>query len=181
MGKSEYDSIGLIKRAKNGDKEAINELMYMYSPFVKKIVRYYGIVLNREDKEDIFIEGLLALQRAILSFDQEKGKSFEDFAFIAVRNTVLDFLRKRKSDLKVTYGEIERSDEHDFESFVFLKDEIEDFKKRLSLFEKEVFKLWLEGHGIRDISLRLGKPYKSVDNAIQRIKKRFKEYFAVQQ
>jgi RNA polymerase sporulation-specific sigma factor len=180
MEKSEYSSTKLIEKAKNGDEDAINELMYLYSPFVKKIVRYYGIVLNKEDKEDIFIEGLLALQRAILSFDQEKGKSFEDFAFIAVRNTVLDFLKKRKNDLKVTYGEIVKSDEHDFENFLFLKEEIEEFAKKLSPFEKEVFRLWLEGYRIRDISLRIGKPYKSIDNAVQRIKKRLRESFFVE-
>jgi RNA polymerase sporulation-specific sigma factor len=178
MENSEAKLVELINNAKRGNKDAINEIMYIYSPFVKKIVRYYGIVLNREDKEDLFIEGLLALQRSILSFDALKNNRFDDFAFIAVKNTVLDFLRKKKKiDSNITYGEIVETDQHDFEQFLFLKDEIDEFSKKLSSFEKEVLKVWLQGYGVREIAQRLDKPYKSIDNALQRIKKHFKQFF----
>jgi len=177
MVKSKDKSIELIKKAQSGDKDAINDIMYLYSSFVKRIVRYYGIVLNREDKEDLYIEGLLALQRAVFFFDLDKGDNFDDFAFIAVRNTILDFLRKRKNKLRVTSGEILKSDEQDFENFLFIKEGLNEFSEKISPFEREVLRFWLGGYRIGEIAQRLGKSYKSIDNAIQRIKKRFKALF----
>jgi RNA polymerase sporulation-specific sigma factor len=177
MEKFKDKNIELIKKAQNGDKEAINDIMYLYSSFVKKIVRYYGIVLNREDKEDLYIEGLLALQRAVLFFDPDKGDNFDDLAFIVVRNTILDFLKKRKNKPRVTSGEILKGDEQDFENFLFIKERLSEFSKKISPFEREVLKFWLGGYGIGEIAQMLGKSYKSIDNAIQRIKKRFKTLF----
>ncbi len=164
----------LIRKAQKGDRDAMNEILHIYSSFVKKIVRYHSIVLNREDREDLFIDGLMGLYRAVNNFDFDKGKNFDDFAYVSVKNAVLDYLRKRKEVRTVSF---------DFTSFtvdggeesILLKQDLESFAKRLSLFEKDVFLLFIKGYRIRDISNKLGRSYKSVDNALQRIKKRLRK------
>ena len=152
----------------------MNEVLHIYSPFVKKIVRYYSIILNREDREDLFIDGLMGLYRAVNSFDFKKGKNFDDFAYVSVKNAALDYLRKRREVRTVPLDFTSVAVDNEEES-ILLKQDMENFAKKLSSFEKDVFLLFIKGHKIRDISSKLDRSYKSVDNALQRIKKRLKE------
>lgn len=164
----------LIRKAQKGDRDAMNEVLHIYSPFVKKIVRYYSIILNREDREDLFIDGLMGLYRAVNNFDFNKGRNFDDFAYVSVKNAVLDYLRKRKEVCTVPFDFTSFTVDGEEES-ILLKQDLESFAKRLSLFEKDVFLLFIKGYKIRDISNKLDRSYKSVDNALQRIKKRLKK------
>ncbi len=163
----------LVEKARRGDKDAQNDILETYAPFVKKIVRYYGILLNREDREDLFIEGLLALIRSINSYNQHKG-NFDDLTFIAIRNAILDYMRKRRTEKPL---EEYYEDKFDIEEYITLKTEIEEFEQALTPMEKQVFALYLEGRKIGEIAEFIGKSYKSVDNAMQRIKKRASEFF----
>jgi len=164
----------LIRKAQKGNRDAMNEVLHIYSPFVKKIVRYYSIILNREDREDLFIDGLMGLYRAVNSFDFKKGKNFDDFAYVSVKNAALDYLRKRREVRTVPLDFTSVAVDNEEES-ILLKQDMENFAKKLSSFEKDVFLLFIKGHKIRDISSKLDRSYKSVDNALQRIKKRLKE------
>ena len=166
----------LIKKAQNGDKDAMDEILHLYSSFVKNIVKYYSMFLNRDDREDLYIEGLIGLQRAVLSYKKTKAKRFDDFAYISVKNAILDYLRRRKRLIETSVSF--RKDVEDFkEELILFKEDVEEFKSRLSQFEQNVLDLYMKGYKIRDIAERLGKSYKSVDNAIQRIKKHLREFF----
>jgi len=167
------DTSELLDKAKQGDKDSQEKIVEMYLPLVKKVVRYYGIPLSREDREDLFIEGLLALIRSINIFSNSKG-DFENLAFITIRNAIFDYLKTKRpvKELDESY-----EDKFDVEEYVTIKESIRDFEKSLSALEKSVFELYLEGRKMREIAQILGKNYKSCDNAMQRIKKRAKEFF----
>jgi len=160
----------LILKVKKGDKSSITKLIEVYIPFVKRIVRYYGMFVGRDEREDLFIEGLLSILRVVSIYDEKKG-NFNDLAFVAVRNAIFDALERRK---KAVSGNHVPAGETDIEDVMIIKEEIEDFAKLLTSFEREVFELYLQGYKIREISERLNKNYKSIDNAMQRIKKRAK-------
>ncbi len=166
----------LIKKAQSGDRNALDELLHRYSQFVKDIVRYYAMPLSKEDKEDLYIEGLIGLQRAVLAFDPKKGKHFEDFAYISVKNAIFDYLRKKKRAESVQIP-ARISEDLLWEDLVLFKEDIEEFKKSLSLLERGVLEEYLKGYKIKDIANNLNIDYKSVDNALQRVKKRLRDYF----
>lgn len=163
----------LIEKAKKGDKDAQEKILENYASLVKKIVRYYGIFLSREDREDLFIEGLLALVRSINAYDESKG-NFEDLAFITIRNTIFDYLKTKHSEKPFDDA---YEDKFDIEEYVALKASIKDFQETLSPLEKRVFDLYMEGRKISEIAEITGRSYKSCDNAMQRIKKRARDFF----
>jgi RNA polymerase sporulation-specific sigma factor len=163
----------LIEKAKKGDKYSQEKILESYAPLVKKVVRYYGIFLSKEDREDLFIEGLLALTRSINAYEESKG-NFENLAFVTIRNAILDYLRKKHSEkpLDESY-----EDKFDIEEYIALKEAMKEFQETLSPLEKKVFSLYIEGHKMSEIAKIIGKDYKSCDNAIQRIKKRAVDFF----
>ena len=170
----------LILKAQKGDREALDLLLHKYSQFVKDIVRYYSMALSKEDREDLYIEGLIGLQRAVSGFKPEKGKRFEDFAYISVKNAIFDYLRKKKRASTVVIPSSYGGDDSLWEDLILFKEDIENFKKNLTELEQSVLEEYLKGYKIREIAERLDVPYKSVDNALQRIKKRLREYFSAE-
>lgn len=169
----------LIEKAKKGDRDAMDKILHLYTPFVKKIVRYYSIILTREDREDLFIEGMMGLYRAVNNFNPDRKKRFEDLAYISVKNAVFDYLRKMKTHNAHLPLDYSLSTDIGEES-ILLKQDLEEFSKKLSPTEKDVFSLFIKGYGIKEIANKLGRSYKSVDNALQRIKRRLRNsYFSV--
>ncbi len=165
-----------IKKAQEGDREAMDIILHSYSLFVKNIVRYYSMFLNRDDREDLYIEGLIGLQRSVLNYREAKSRRFDDFAYVSVKNAILDYLRKRKRSLQTSLSF--RNDADDFkEELLLFKEDIEEFEKKLSSFERAVLELYMQGYRIKEISKRLNKNYKSIDNALQRVKRHLKEFF----
>jgi len=162
----------LLKLAKLQDRSAQEEILKIYTPFIKKIVRYYGLFLTKEDRDDLYLEALFAALKSIDGYSENYG-NFENFLFINVRNRILDFLRKRKIEVPLDEA---ISKTYDFESEFEIKEEIEEFKKLLAPKEMKVFELYLEGVKIRDIARLLNEDYKSVDNTIQRIKKKAQKF-----
>ncbi len=167
----------IIKSAQHGDRDAMDRILHLYSNFVKDIVRYYSMFLSREDREDLYMEGLIGLQRAVLNYNKSKAKRFEDFAYISVKNAIFDYLRKRRRYIKNTDYKVRESSEDFKEELILFKEDIESFKEKLSPYEKKVLDLYLKGYKIADIAKAVEKNYKSVDNALQRIKKHLREFF----
>ncbi len=166
----------LIEKAQKGDREAMDKILHLYTPFVKKIVRYYSIILTKEDREDLFIEGMMGLYRAVNNFNTDRKKRFEDFAYISVKNAVFDYLRKIKAQNRTIPVNYPLNTDIGEES-ILLKQDLEEFSKKLSPIEKDVFSLFIKGYGIKEIADKLGKSYKSIDNALQRIKRRLRKYY----
>ncbi len=186
----------LVRAAKNGSAEAWEEIFFRYRNLVrpKKETKF----LVGAEENDVVQERLLGLYCAINDFDTERNTCFAAFAKRCVDNhlstAITASLRKKHSPLN-SYVSLDNETD-DCENGVPLmnfvaahnirnpedilidrenKNDMEyKINKELSRLEVKVLSMHLEGWSYKEIANRLGKNTKSVDNAMQRIKRRFK-------
>lgn len=187
----------LVDMAKQGDKYAINKLIEKYSIMVKAKAKTYFLV--GADKEDIIQEGLIGLYKAIRDYDEDKTCSFRHFADICVTRQIITAIKTatrqkhiplntyiplnrpmfEEESERTLYDMVTTSLDNDPEGLVIDKEAYKDMenrmKKTLSKFEEEVFIRYLSGQSYSDIAISLSKDAKSVDNAIQRVKKKLEK------
>ena len=187
----------LVDMAKQGDKYAINKLIEKYSIMVKAKAKTYFLV--GADKEDIIQEGLIGLYKAIRDYDEDKTCSFRHFADICVTRQIITAIKTatrqkhiplntyislnrpmfEEESERTLYDMVTTSLDNDPEGLVIDKETYKDMenrmKKTLSKFEEEVFIRYLSGQSYSDIAISLSKDAKSVDNAIQRVKKKLEK------
>ncbi|KUK13497.1 MAG: sigma-70 family RNA polymerase sigma factor [Synergistetes bacterium] len=169
----------LLLKAKEGSSKAWREIVKIYLPIVKSIARDYFV--PHMDYEDLVQEGLLALFKAVNSFDVNKGVKFESFLEMCLRRQFTDVLRKatRQKEIPVNkYVSIEEKpglslwrEKEDWESMDF------DINLKLSDLENKVLSKYLEGKTYTEIAQELGCTLKVVDNALQRIKRKLRKTF----
>lgn len=196
--KEEYNNLDdneIITKIKKGDKKALNYLLDKYTDVVSMKAGKYFIV--GAEKEDIIQEGLIGLFKAIKSFNPEKQSSFKTFANLCVerqlQTAIKSSMRQKhmplNSYLSLNISAYDESEDTSllevFESenaaedpldivtkkeyYNFVEDRIEE---TLSDFEKQVLHRYTNGESYTQIAERLNAPVKSVDNAIQRIRKK---------
>ena len=185
----------IIKLIKNGDEQALSFLLDRYKDLVNiKVSKYYMI---GAEKDDTVQEGMIGLFKAIKSFDETKQNSFKTFANICVERQLITAIKSsnRQKHMPLnTYLSLNNSayenDDNDEELInTFDSKTIEDpldtvmkkeyfaeiensIDKTLSGFEKQVLNRYVKGESYVEIAKRLDAPVKSVDNAIQRIRKK---------
>ncbi len=186
----------LVALSRNGDRNAEEALIVRYSSYVRSFTRPYFLVGG--DSEDLIQEGLISVIKAISEFDETRCAKFGTFVSHCIRNRIYSAIRNAhgaKNSPLNDYISIDREDDDSSEYEGFLRiaasgtDPVEkligdegynellsEVSKRLSGFEKKVLKVFLEGLSYTEISEVLSKPVKSVDNAIQRIRRKFAEY-----
>ena len=185
----------LIKRVKAGDNEALEFLLNKYKDIVNMKVSRYFIV--GAEKDDIMQEGLIGLYKAIKNFDTEKQNSFKSFANLCVERQLITAIKtsNRQKHMPLnSYLSLNMSAYDDTEDDttiyeVFDANIIEDpldtitkkeyyenvesiIEKSLSPFERQVLSELVKGNSYTVITEKLDSPVKSVDNAIQRIRKK---------
>jgi len=181
-------SIALNQRAAWGDSDTEEALVSEYSQLVRACARPY--YLAGGDSEDLIQEGMLGLLSAVRTFDPSKGVKFSTYAEFCIKRSIYSAIRSAagyKHTPLNSYISLEspQLDENNTQSARFLRDP-EDFViaresaveverllyGALSRFESVVLQLYLEGMSYKDMAARLGKSNKSVDNAVQRIRKK---------
>ncbi len=190
---AKYDSFTdeeLIDRLKNGEKEIIDYIMEKYKNLVRKNAK--AMFLIGADTEDLLQEGMIGLFKAVRDFDSTKQSSFYNFANICINRQIYSAIKasNRKKHLPLnTYislysqeneeesqliRQVISKDTDNPEVLLISRENFEDLKKRvnkrLSPFEKKVLNFYLDDYSYEDISKLTGKPKKSIDNAIQRIR-----------
>ena len=194
---SKYDEMtdeDLVAKIKIGDKSAQNALFDRYKDIVNmKANKFYIIGAEREDMEQ---EGLIGLYKAIKSFDNTKQNSFNTFANLCIERQLITAIkssnRQKHIPLNSSFSlNIAAYDEGDNtevlevldtktaedpldtitkkEYFKYVESKIDE---SLSSFEKQVLNRYIQGESYNDIAEKLDTPIKSVDNAIQRIRKK---------
>lgn len=174
-----------------GDGQAAEILVKRYSRLVKTCARPY--FLAGGDAEDLMQEGMLGLLAAVREFDESAGVPFEAFAYLCVTRKVYSAVRAASAlkheplNRSVSYDRPLFEDlaesrsrvlapNGDPESLVIGNEEREELVRRLlsllSEFEAKVLKLFLKGLSYEEMAETLHKPIKSVDNAVQRIKRK---------
>lgn len=167
----------LVRKVKNNDTSAFLELLGIYSPTISSIARSF--LLPKSEYEDLCQEGRMALYRAAKGFD-EKSAQFSTFAASCITNAMINFSKKYRSDslAKGISGE-NAAEVGSAESEALAQDLYElltkDKNPTLSEYEKKVVGLALSGLKTREISARIGKSAKSVDNTLFRARRKIKE------
>lgn len=183
----------LIHQSRLGDSNAEEELAKRYIKYVRMCARPY--FLAGGDSEDLIQEGMLGLLSAIRNFNPNGNASFKTYAEQCIRNRILSAIESaacfkhfplNQSVSMENFDEINSSDLRMIGENVYFREteeqvlakesESELFSNRydlLSKFEKNVLEMYLQGHSYKEIAEILNRTEKSVDNAVQRIRKKF--------
>lgn len=188
---SDEDLINIIK---SGDKIALEYLISKYKELVNMKVSKYFII--GAEKEDIVQEGLIGLYKAVKSYSPDKQNSFKTFANMCIERQLITAIKSsnRQKHMPLnSYLSLNASAyENDEETSLFdtydshqIEDPLETIAKQeyyksvetamdkaLSNFEKQVLNRYIQGESYIQIAEKLDTPVKSVDNAIQRIRKK---------
>ena len=186
----------IILQIKNGDEKALTFLLDKYKDLVNMKVGKYFLI--GAEKEDIVQEGMIGLYKAIKNFDKSKQNTFKTFANMCIERQLITAIKTSNrqkhmplnSYLSLNTSAYDNDDENSVELMdTFNNDSVEDpletiMKKEyyeqvqksmdesLSKFEKQVLDRFIKGESYNIIAQKLNSPIKSVDNAIQRIRKK---------
>jgi len=182
----------VIKLIKQGDNQALSYLLERYKELVNiKVGKYYIVGAERVQ------EGMIGLFKAIKCFDAQKQNSFKTFANICIERQLITAIKTSNrqkhmplnSYLSLNNSAYDNEDNDEELINTFDSKTIEDpldtlmkkeyyeqiestIDKTLSGFEKQVLNRYIKGESYVDIAAKLDAPVKSVDNAIQRIRKK---------
>ena len=185
----------LISKIREGNEQALTYLLNRYKPLVNHKVSKFFIV--GAEKEDIIQEGMIGLYKAIRSFDTEKQNSFKTFANMCVERQLITAIKtstRQKHQPLNSYVSLNGSaytNEEDSMELIetfnnksvedpldtmmkeeFYKEVSSTIESSLSKFEKQVLDRFIQGESYEVIAQKVDAPVKSVDNAIQRIRKK---------
>mgnify|MGYP000011272961 FL=1 len=173
----------ILSSAQSGDNKQTEALIRQYRNVVEAIaVKYINSPL---EYDDIIQEGMIGLLAAIKTFNNSKGAQFKTYAQTCINNSIQTALRKfnRQKDIPIgsviEYAEEEIPEENGVisaEDYYIAGESVSmlanTLKENLSEYENEVLRLHIVGCNYSEIAKRLSKTPKSVDNALQRIKKK---------
>lgn len=184
----------LITLAKAGDKDALECLLKKYKDLVDMKVSKYFII--GAEREDIVQEGMIGLYKAVKNFNEEKENSFKSFANLCIERQLITAIKtsNRQKHIPLNSSISLNSNAYDNEGDAELmemldtntaEDPLDTITKKeyyktiekkietsLSDFEKQVLNRYAMGESYIKIAEKLDAPIKSVDNAIQRIRKK---------
>ena len=184
----------LISLIKSDNKDALNYLINKYKELVYMKVSKYFII--GAEKDDIYQEGMIGLYKAIKSFKADKHNSFKTFVNMCIERQLITAIKtsNRQKHMPLnsylslntsTYDEDDDKTLLDVLNNKTMEDPLDTITKReyykavedtidksLSDFEKQVLKKFIKGDSYVKIAEELSSPVKSIDNAIQRIRKK---------
>jgi RNA polymerase sporulation-specific sigma factor len=185
----------LVALYQGGHHPAVEALLIRYRNFARLKARSY--FLAGADKEDIVQEGMIGLYKAIRDFSAEHETSFRAFAELCITRQIITAVKTatRQKHIPLNFyvsltrpvsGEedsdyllqdvLESTQSPDPADLVISHDELRSMKlafaEILSDFEAEVLHMYVEGKSYQEIGAHLNRHVKSIDNAIQRIKRK---------
>ena len=200
----QMDEMTLLTAARLGEEEAWRQLIQQYEPLLKKYIHSYFLVGG--DKEDLYQEGLIGLCHAIRTYDEQQAR-FSTYAQLCVKRQMINAIRKDtrqkhqvlntsvsfESDRMITLtkhsaplSEVLEDPTSPIPEEAMVKREcyhliLSFMEKLLSPFERRVFLYYADGLSYEKIAQLLQRPEKSIDNALQRSKRkllvRIHQYF----
>jgi RNA polymerase sporulation-specific sigma factor len=191
----ELEDLQFVLKARNGDDGAMDVLIRRYTGFVRlKASSYF---LAGGDSDDLVQEGLIGLYKAVRDFRPDKETSFRSFAELCVTRQIITAIKtatRQKHQPLNSYlslsgtrpgeengsGTVEEVLEAkgliDPIEFIISMEDLRSMRRMmsemLSKLEVEVLRLYVEGKSYQEIGDQLGRHVKSIDNALQRIKRK---------
>ena len=184
--------------AQQGDEDALEYLLNKYKNFVRSKARSYFLI--GADHEDIVQEGMIGLYKAIRDFKPEKLSSFRAFAELCITRQIITAIKTATRQKHIplnSYVSLNTpiSDEESDRTLLDVITEgrvanpedmlisqedvglIEDrIGQMLSSLEREVLSAYLDGKSYQEIALELDRHVKSIDNALQRVKRKLEKF-----
>ena len=183
----------LCQAAAQGNPQAETELVTRYGQLVRACAR--PLFLVGGDSEDLIQEGMLGLLTAIRSFDRSRDASFRTFAAICIKSRLLTAIRAAQGEKHAPLNHSISFEPPLFDgpnAYLFssvespedviigreeLKERLDALKGQLSELEAQILPPYLSGLSCGEIAKRVGRSQKSVDNAIQRIRRKMVRQF----
>lgn len=188
----------IVELAQEGDQFAIEFLVDKYKNFVRAKARSYFLI--GADKEDIIQEGMIGLFKAIRDYKLDKLTSFRAFAELCITRQIITAIKTATRQKHIplnSYVSLNKpiyDEESDRtlmdilsttkitnpeeiiisrEEFIFIEKKIGEI---LSSLEWKVLMAYLEGKSYQEIAVELQRHVKSIDNALQRVKRKLEKY-----
>jgi len=196
-----YDELAdeeIVELAKQGDSDAEEYLIHKYKNFVRAKARSYFLI--GADREDIIQEGMIGLYKAIRDFKPDKLASFRAFAELCITRQIITAIKTATRQKHIPLNSYvslnkpiydEESDRTlldvlsgnkitDPEELVISREEFNDIEDKMDEFlsdlERDVLNAYLDGKSYQEIAIELNRHVKSVDNALQRVKRKLERY-----
>lgn len=184
-----------------GDSEALDYLIHKYRNFVRAKAKSYFLI--GADKEDIIQEGMIGLYKAIRDFKEDKLSSFKAFAELCITRQIITAIKTATRQKHIPLNSYISLDKPIFdeesdrtlmdvisgakllnpEELIISREEltrIEDkMSEILSDLEQKVLSRYLDGQSYQEISEELNRSIKSIDNGLQRVKRKLERYLEV--
>jgi len=188
----------IIKEAKAGDDKALEFLINKYKKFVRAKARTYFLI--GADREEIIQEGMIGLYKAIRDFRGDKLSSFRAFAELCITRQIITAIKTATRQKHIPLNSYislnkpifdEESDRtlldiineesvSDPEEMMINREEFAGIELKmgeiLSNLEWEVLSKYLQGRSYQEIAKELHRHVKSIDNALQRVKRKLEKY-----
>jgi len=191
----------IVCEATNGDHEALEYIINKYKNFVKSKARSYFLI--GADREDIIQEGMIGLYKAIRDFNPDRLASFRAFAELCVTRQIITAIKTATRQKHIPLNSYvslnkplydEDSDRtlmdiisgvkiSDPEELIISQEEFEEIEDKmgeiLSKLEWQVLVSYLGGKSYQEIACELKRHVKSIDNALQRVKRKLEKHLEV--
>lgn len=193
-----YKDEEVIEFVKEGNARAQEFIMNKYKTMVKSRARAYFLI--GADREDIIQEGMIGLYKAVRDYQMDKNSSFKSFAELCVNRQMITAIKTAgrqkhiplNSSVSLNRPIFDEQEEHTYmdmlesievtspETLLIGQEEKgfieEHIAKNLSGFENKVLAFYLQGKTYSEIASLMDKPEKSIDNALQRVKKKIEKF-----
>jgi len=187
----------LLQLIDQGNSQALECLIQKYKGVVWGKAQTYFLIGG--DREDIIQEGMIGLYKAILDYDEEKLASFRGFADLCITRQIITAIKTATRQKHIPLNSYISLDKpiYDEESDRTLLDTLseqrttdpqailmarekfgyvdEKLSENLSILEQKVLRLYIDGYTYLEISKKLNRHIKSIDNALQRVKRKLEE------
>lgn len=197
----EYSDEQLVEEVHQGSTEALDYLITKYRLFVKAKARSYFLI--GADREDIVQEGMIGLYKAIRDFKEEKLSSFRAFAELCITRQIITAIKTATRQKHIplnSYVSLDKpifdeesdrtlmdvitsTDSKDPEHLMIYREEYSHLEEKigeiLSELEQQVLALYLDGQSYNEISEELNRHVKSIDNALQRVKRKLERHLEI--
>ncbi|AKP45505.1 RNA polymerase sigma-H factor [Bacillus smithii 7_3_47FAA] len=197
------DDEEIIELVHQGNSEALDFLIHKYKNFVRAKARSYFLI--GADKEDIVQEGMIGLYKAIRDYKEDKLTTFKAFAELCITRQIITAIKTATRQKHIPLNSYvsldkpiydEESDRTlmdvisgtkmlDPEELLINREEFDSIEEKmnelLSDLERKVLALYLDGQSYQEISEELNRHVKSIDNALQRVKRKLERYLEIKQ
>lgn len=188
----------IVNDARDGNGDALEYLIHKYRNFVRAKARSYFLI--GADREDIIQEGMIGLYKAIRDFRDDKLASFRAFAELCITRQIITAIKTATRQKHIPLNSYislnkpiyeEDSDRtlmdvistariSDPEEMIINREEFGDIEEKmgeiLSDLEWKVLMSYLDGRSYQEIAVELKRHVKSIDNALQRVKRKLERY-----